>query len=43
MIRFCSELCMVCSEETKPYDYYGGKCCTSCRQFFRRTIVEMSR
>ena len=40
-----SELkCQICSIEPKKekalYNHYGGRCCLSCKQFFRRVVCE---
>ena len=38
-----SSFCKVCGEKAKNFVVYGGVGCGCCRQFFRRTVVKMSR
>ena len=38
-----SSFCKVCGEKAKNFVVYGGVSCGCCRQFFRRTVVKMSR
>ena len=38
-----SSCCKVCGEKANNFVAYGGKSCGCCRQFFRRTVVKMSR
>ena len=46
-LKECSNLdsicCKVCGEKANNFVAYGGKSCGCCRQFFRRTVVKMSR
>ena len=38
-----SSCCKVCGEKAANFVAYGGISCRCCRQFFRRTVVKMSR
>ena len=38
-----TSFCKVCGEKAKNFVVYGGISCGCCRQFFRRTVVKMSR
>ena len=38
-----SSCCKVCGEKANNFVAYGGISCGCCRQFFRRTVVKMSR
>ena len=33
-----SKSCKVCGDESSKFIHYGGRCCQSCRAFFRRTV-----
>jgi len=35
--------CYVCGDKAGPHSYYGGQVCTSCRAFFRRTVINTTK
>ena len=37
------KLCPICGDTASSHMHYGGRSCTSCRAFFRRTVVKQSR
>ena len=37
------KLCPICGDNASSHMHYGGRSCTSCRAFFRRSVVKQSR
>ena len=35
--------CKVCGDKAGEHIHYGGRSCTSCRQFFRRCVLKTNR
>ena len=37
------KLCPICGDTASSHMHYGGRSCTSCRAFFRRSVLKQSR